>query len=355
MDVQDTIDPDTTGAGAGDTMPTVRIQETYDLGTTVNRFGMIGIHTPSMSLIAKLYAGLMLNYKHIHLDKCDFAVACASVLPADPLQVGTEAGSIAPQDMFNPILYRAVSNESYNTILNRVYATDYVPMNTGADGSVSGPGTVGNQPFTSPQSNFEKYYALLGDSGWKKAMPQSGFAMTSLVPLVYNVVNNFGDTYIPSGTVSASHTINTTNVGGSVSKVTNLAIPFHGHSMPMPRIPTVSGQIAPTYDTSGLQLSSINMPELNSIPKTYVAVIVTPPAKQHILYYRLRVVWTITFSEPVSLVERASLTELNQIGTFTYTDDTGTVSNKNEMFDNPEVSDEMVDANGMSADMIMQR
>nr|WCR62152.1 MAG: capsid protein [Smacoviridae sp.] len=352
--MQDTTGAGTTGAD-GDTMPTVRIQETYDLGTTVNRFGMIGIHTPSMSLIAKLYAGLLLNYKHVHLDKCDFAVACASVLPADPLQVGTEAGSIAPQDMFNPILYRAVSNESYNTILNRVYNTDYTPLNTGADGSVSGPGTAGNQPFSSPLSTFEKYYALLGDSGWKKAMPQSGFAMTNLVPLVYNVVNNFGDTYIPSGTVSASHTVNATTGGGQVTKITNLAIPFHGHSLPMPRIPTVSGIVAPSYDTAGTTMQSIPIPDLNTIPKTYVAVIVTPPAKQHVLYYRLRVVWTITFSEPVSLVERASLTELQYLGTFTYTDNTFNTGSKNDKFDDPEVSDEMVDANGMTADMIMQR
>ena len=44
-------------------MVTVRISETYDLSTKVGKMGIVGIHTPTGSLIDKLWPGLVLQYK----------------------------------------------------------------------------------------------------------------------------------------------------------------------------------------------------------------------------------------------------------------------------------------------------
>lgn len=347
-----------TGVEGGE-MPTIRIAETYDLATTPNKLGLIGIHTPSADLIYKLYPGLYLNYKYVHVDSCDMAVACASVQPADPLQIGTEAGSIAPQDMFNPLLYRAVSNDAYNTVINRVYSTDYTTLNPGGPGSVDGPGTVGNAPFGSTNT-IDHYYGLLGDSGWKKAMPQSGFAMTNLRPLVYTMVSNFGNTssanYLSAADIDS---IGATGSNGVYASTQNRTPIFRGSVQPMPRIPTILGQFNPTFGTDG-RISSISTPPIASIPKTFVAVLVTPPAKQHVLYYRLRVVWTVTFTEPVSIVERGNLPTIQNVGVGTYTDYTGTVSAKsleevNSTTDSEQVTTEMVDTVDVSADLIMQR
>lgn len=339
-------------------MPTVQISETYDLSTTVNKLGLIAIHTPSSKLINRLYPGLFLNYKFMRVEKCDLAVACASVQPADPLQIGTEAGTIAPQDMFNPILYRAVSNESYNTILNRIYASDYSPenLNMNAGGSVSGSNQAGSSPFTS--TTIDHYYALLGDSGWRKAMPQSGFAMTNLRPLVYSLVSTFGNMR-SSGTLTSllDNPLATSSSGSSAASGTDF-MPFRGQAQPFPRLPTLAGQIAPNFTTSAspTEWANIPQPTLFQIPRTFVAVIITPPATQHVLYYRLRVVWTITFSDCVSLVERSNLSTIAVEGSTLYTDGTVVVSgSKNDKVDNPDVSTEMVDTVDVSAEMIMQR
>lgn len=337
-------------------MPTIRISETYDLSTTVNRLGLIAIHTPSSSLVYKLYPGLFLNFKYMHVDRCDMAVACASIQPADPLQVGTEAGDIAPQDLFNPILYRAVSNDAYNTIINRVYASDYSPANEYKDGSVSTSGNIGSDPFT--VNSFDHYYALLGDSGWKKAMPQSGFSMTNLKPMVYSVVSTFGNTTVIGTDAAALDDYGVTGSNGAYSNRGGVTPVLRGSVRPFPRVPTVRGNVNPTYNANTGAISSISTPTLIEIPKTFVAVIVTPPAKQHRLYYRLRVIWTISFIEPVSVVERGNLATIQNTGINTYTDyitAPATSSTKAARYEEPDVSLEMVDTQDVTAEQIMQR
>lgn len=309
-------------------MVTIRVSETYDLRTAVNKLGLLGIHTPSTQMIARLYPGLLLNYKYMHIDKCDFGIACASTLPADPLQVGTESGDIAPQDLFNPILYRAVSNDAFETIVNRIYGSDLNPINAGQDGSVTAAATIGNSPFTGYQNTTSIYYSLLSEDGWRKAMPQSGFAMNNLVPLVYSMVNTFGNTMIPASS-SSLNTATQVGADGSVSNNSGMASTFRGPTMPMPRLPTITQSIIqPTWVGSSSQPSTIPLPSFSKIPKTFVALICVPPAKQHILFYRLRVVWTITLSEPVTLPARSDLGSISNVGAYQYSDWTTTSGSK---------------------------
>ena len=177
-------------------MVQVRISETYDLSTKVGKMGIVGIHTPTGGLIDKMWSGLVLQTDRFRFVKCDVAMACASMLPADPLQIGVEAGAIAPQDMFNPILYRAVSNDSMNNFLAFI-------QNCGASSAIKpilNKGSiveVNNANFKESDSStvvdqFEMYYGLLASDGWRKAMPQSGLTMNGLYPLVYQVVNQYG-------------------------------------------------------------------------------------------------------------------------------------------------------------------
>ena len=73
----------------------VKVSETYDLSTKIGKMGIVGIHTPDSDLITRHYGGFIQNMKFAKFVKCDVAMACASMLPADPLQIGMEAGSIA--------------------------------------------------------------------------------------------------------------------------------------------------------------------------------------------------------------------------------------------------------------------
>lgn len=316
---------DTTGAGItgtdGDFMVTVRITELYDLNTVRNKMGLIAVHTPGYSLIRRLYPGFLMNYDKMKAVKCDIAVACASMLPADPLQVGTSTGDIAPEDLFNPILYRACTNDSFNTIINRAYYMD--PIQTGS--SVDTPGTVGNDPWTggtgtsNPLPNSSDiYYALLADDGWKKAMPQTGFSMHGLVPLVYPLLNTFGNVNSSpiSGTNNTQATVLAVNQDGTTMGW-KTATTFRGRPLPMPGVPTTVG--TNQVDVHELDYD-VPVKDQPGIPKTFVAVIVTAPSKLHVLYYRLRVTWTIEFYDVITMNDKATRGSLLNNGAYFHVD-----------------------------------
>lgn len=311
-------------------MPTVTIRETYDLSTAAGRLGLIGIHTPGSAIIRKLYPGLWLNYNKVKVNSCNVALACASMLPADPLQIGVEAGDIAPQDLFNPILYRACSTDSFNTILNRMYGTD--SLFKLQDGSIAFSADGPGDPFPSASNTLSEdvYYGLLSESGWKKAMPQSGLQMRNLVPLVYNVISNYGNAAridYPSTGNDVEQEVPIPNAqGSSNSGNTPLASIFRGHSFPMPALPTARGMVqgqASYVDTTNVQAGIDNSwyfpyfpPTL--IPKTYVGCVIIPPSKLHKLYFRMTISWTISFFDPVSIVERGRLVDVQDAGLATY-------------------------------------
>lgn len=307
-------------------MVMVRVSETYDLSTKIGKMGLVGIHTPDGDLIDRMWSGLIQNYKYMKFLKCDVAMACASMLPADPLQVGVEAGSIAPQDLFNPILYKAVSNDSMSNLQAYLQSQGYKAASDPAllKGSIvdindtTFRAGTSDSPWEAPQDNI--YYSLLANpDGWKKAMPQSGLNMSGLYPLVYSVVSNYGQSPYFTGSASAGmDPVNPVTMPGSNDPFNQANIPapgpddfgqpnvlpvfnMRGPSMRMPRIPTT------TYGPKGAMSTSKDgflFPENNQIvnakflPPCYVAMIVLPPAKLNQLYYRLKVTWTIEFSEP---------------------------------------------------------
>lgn len=320
-------------------MVTVRISETYDLSTKVGKLGIVGIHTPTGSLIDKLWPGLVLQYKKMRFAKCDVAMACASMLPADPLQIGVEAGSIAPQDMFNPILYKAVSNDSMSNILAYLMgaaaepALDFPNVDKGSivDINDSDFSSSGTDPSTS-YDQFKMYYGLLADSdNWRKAMPQSGLTMNNLYPLVYQVIHPYGMNNrgtIPSendwqggvGRETRFITGDRVDVPTEHKNVDTKA-PYSGADWnlrgPAMRMPafdtkyfsqTVTANIVPSGN--GANVSS----GAGAIPPAYVGLIVLPPAKLNQLYYRLKVTWSIEFTGLHSMADIGAWDTVEAIG-----------------------------------------
>nr|DAL02128.1 MAG TPA: Putative capsid protein [Smacoviridae sp.] len=307
-------------------MVQVKISETYDLSTKVGKMGFVGIHTPKGGLIDKLWSGLVLQYKKFRFVKCDVAMACASMLPADPLQIGVEAGAIAPQDMFNPILYRAVSNDTMNTFLSFLQncATTSGVIPTVNQGSVI---DINNADFKlandNPADQFQMYYGLLASEGWRKAMPQSGLSMNGLYPLVYQVVNQYGlngpinnqVTQIPAVPVNATSGVPTSEDGATIQNISTAN--FRGPSMRMPSIETMYFDEALDADVVPNKMAYVRS-NTGRVPPAYVGLIVLPPAKLNQLYYRLKVTWTIEFTGLRPFTEIGSWTSTSLIGVDAY-------------------------------------
>ncbi|QIR82280.1 capsid protein [Chicken smacovirus mg8_345] len=338
------VSPMDTGLGlaSGDYMVMVSVSETYDLSTKIGKMGLVGIHTPTGDLISRMWPGLILQHKKFRFVKCDVAMACASMLPADPLQVGVEAGSIAPQDMFNPILYKAVSNESMNQFqawLNIVYQTAGLTgaFNKGSVVDVNDPSFVG--PTGTPEyDQFSMYYALLSDSdGWRKAMPQAGLEMRGLYPLVFQVVSQFGsgpensasdadaNISVPSLSAGADDKSPTSKLG-SVSSIQNRTM--RGPSMRMPAIDTTFFTTNTSADRNLIPANIDVDTSLDKVPPAYVGMIVLPPARLNQLYYRLKVTWTIEFTGLRSAVDISNWYNLETIGKLAYGSDYETQSSK---------------------------
>lgn len=337
-----------TDPAEGIDMVTVRVSETYDLSTKVGKMGIVGIHTPDSDLITRMYAGLIQNFKFAQFVSCDVAMACASMLPADPLQIGMTAGDIAPQDMFNPILYKAVSNDSMNNILSvlETYESTNPPATTLIKGSIA---EINDPDFKNSDNEsvnqFNIYYALLSDSdGWRKAMPQAGLEMRGLYPLVFRVNSNIGfqnhtETMVDGAVEGLSLK---DGVGGN--------IPQHfirGPAVRMPRFPTTTFVDSSEHDvflTGDAPVSS----NLREGMKAYVGLILLPPAKLNQLYYRLKITWTIEFSECRSMTDILNWRSLGNLGDVAYGTDYSTQSQSMA------VKEGMADTSGAEIAKIME-
>lgn len=295
-------------------MVVVRYSETYDLSTTIGKIGLVAVHTPSTQRIDTLWRGLRMNYRFMRILGADIHLVCASLMPADPLQIGNSGDVIAPQDIFNPILYKAVTNESFDTLVARGYTT-----------------AVGNQPSmafyddilgsnSSSGVHENIYYGLLNSPGWRKAVPQQGLDMVGLRPLVHEVVNTFGNTQqvVSSSSLNVIQTVvpgTDSSTGGDALGTTNQTknyCTFRGGARPMPRIPTYSGLVSTPAGSLVPDAGDL------TIPQIYVATIVLPPALLHKMYFRLRVVWHIEFQEVMPLNERGTQDTMAYVGTYTY-------------------------------------
>lgn len=334
-------------------MVMVRVSETYDLSTKVGKMGIVGIHTPKSNIIKKMWSGLISNFKFGRFVGCDVQLACASMLPADPLQIGVDAGSIAPQDMFNPILYKAVSNDSMSNL------QAWLMSKMGGNASAIQKGSIIDVNSADFQfddavsiSQFDMYYALLADTdGWKKAMPQAGLSMTGLYPIVYALASNVGANDINGGLSTQMSAPKDKDATGSGSTNVVGVQYLRGPAMRMPRVNTVY-----FHDTSSVNQDDkiVDQAYTNfgantaGLPMCYVGMIVLPPAKLNQLYYRLKVTWTIEFTEVRPVTDISNWRLMSEVGSQAYGTDYNVQSKVMS------ASEAMVDVNGADIEKVME-
>lgn len=303
-------------------MVVVKVRETYDLHTIRNKMSIIAIHTPDPSLIKRNWAGLLMNCKFYRPLSADVTIACASMQSADPLQVGTVEGEIAPEDLFNPILYKAVTNESFSLLESRVLAMNNGVTTSETAGNTAKIDSDGATPF---EDDFNVYYGLLSDAhGWRHANPQVGLTMTGLRPLVHEVLSNFGTANLANTENPASVMYSPTlaDVGAFAQQVTPRFM--RGNAKPMPRIPCTSFPAVNDLANVGFNTAPDRPTNAQTIVnnlRTVVAAICIPPSRLHELYYRMVVEWSIEFSDIRTLSEIAGWAGLASIGSDTHFSD----------------------------------
>ena len=307
-------------------MVTVKITEMYDMSTAYEKLGLIGIHTPTVAQVYRRWHGLAENHRFVRLVKCNVRIACASMLPADPLQIGTDVGKVAPQDIMNPILYKGVTNESWDSVLGRLYASSGATINANSVKAYP------NNAFSSltADENERLYYTLLSSPEWKKTMPQQGLTVSGLKPLCYPILNQFGqgevgsDSFgaVGSGVVASTPAGNATAVNNPTS---GTAYPdnvrfFRGRARPLPRFPTclnvtIGAGTNVVGDTVTLGLGSTRPV---GWPRTYCLAVVMPPAKITKFYYRMIIDWYVEFTGMCTTLSRASAGEQSVDSQYNY-------------------------------------
>lgn len=281
---------------------------------------IIGIHTPGPNILRRNYPGLLMQCRGYRPVSCDVRLACASMLPLDPQGVGLTEGDVAPEDVFNPILYKAVSNWSMSNIekiLHQMSGLNFTARGDSLDAS--------NDGLT--DDDFNIYYGLLSNTHeWKHANPQSGLEMKDLVPLVYEQLFSVGDNGIAATNGMTTGTPSNVNYGwkpdGSVSNFDS-GVSFRGKPQRMPMIntttvfsaATTTGQISPPGFPTGTGTGVPNNAEIGvPAPRIYCGIICVPPSRLHQLFYRLVCEWTLEFSTLRPLSEIANWAGLANIG-----------------------------------------
>lgn len=274
----------------------VKVRETYDLHTVKNKMTVIGIHTPRPNIIKRNYPGLLMQCRAYRPVSADVRVACASVLPLDPRGVGLTEDDVAPEDVFNPILYKAMSNMGMSQLEARINSLPNGTPTAGTD--VYGETAVADvDSLTNMADEFPVYYGLLSQAGmWRHANPQSGLEMKGLKPLVYELVYNMHDQYVP-GTPGPGAGTPFPGPDGNLGNVNTQCLQsIRGKAKPMPFLnctaytKSTSGGSAVGIDYPGFKLDSNDVANAEeAVPYILVmcGCIIIPPSRLHELFYRM--------------------------------------------------------------------
>lgn len=320
-------------------MVTVSISETYDLHTQVNKMSIIGVHTPKKELIQKTYPGLCMNYKYVRIKSVDVALSTAQTLPLSPDQIGLDANQIRPQDMMNPILYKAVSNDSWSTLEYRIKGL----MNQALYPSYATPPLEGsmvvveNDGATTLADEHGVYYSLLSNrDGFKVAHPQSGLSMKGLRPVVFQKLyadainstqSNLGNDITPSIIEKADGTLE------KVIENKGVAV-MRGRAVPMPRFnttyltgvyPSAGAVVGTNFQYNGMgdgHPVNYHM-EMPDVPPVMLGAIILPPttATTGILYYRMVTRCWIEFTDVRPITDVTTFSEMNNLSSSVYHSD----------------------------------
>lgn len=178
-------------------------------------------------------------------------------------------------------------------------------------------------------------------------MPQHGFMMRGLVPIAHTLLSTYGDTEKPSPTYSTTtgisyqnseHIVRATDQDG-VMKTVNKAITFRGKAVRMPRFPLQLFQHTGTGNVT-------DYPDM----ETFVACLVLPPAKLHEFYYRMRVTWTVEFTNLISTTDYGTIAKVKQNGVVSYDANYSFAQSKTRL----DTQTDMVDTTDVTIKKIME-
>lgn len=274
---------------------------------------LIGIHTPTKDLIQKTYPGLCMNAKYCRIVKTDVVISSInSTVSVTPDMLGTTSDDIAPEDVLNPILYKAVSNDSWSILEARLMGMYLQPGFNNVSGSQA---DIDNDAVTGLDDEFGVYYSLLSNrDGFKIAPIQQGLEMRGLVPLVFEKYYTFGENQTALG--DAANVIRQTSDGVEIGSLG--ARSLRGRAHPMPRFNTA--YITSIADTGGAGAIPNGMgtgvpvntqSQMPDIPPVMLAAIVMPPSRRTTLWFRMVCRTWIEFSEVRPIQEITSFAQMS--------------------------------------------
>lgn len=167
---------------------TATYQEIYDVNTSTDEISIIGIHTPTGSKPRALLDGFFKQYRKFSYLGCNAIGTFAAGLPVDIMALNPESGqaNVDPRDVLNPILSRGCHGDNISAALNSIYNGAFVN-----EGSSLGMDT--HLGATKPAGDVtweQMYYRMLQDPSFRKYRMGTGFKLTGLHPMVYNVASN---------------------------------------------------------------------------------------------------------------------------------------------------------------------
>lgn len=301
-------------------MVIVSVSETYDLSTVKDKMTLIGVHTPTRELIQKTYPGLCMNAKYCRIVKTDVVLSAVSgTVAITPDMVGDNSvDGIAPEDVLNPILYKAVSNDSWSTLEARLNGLLQQAQGSALFGApvLNGPSAFSeNDSVTDLADEFGVYYSLLSNrDGFRIAPIQHGLEMRGLVPMVFEKYYNHGENYT---TVSDSAPNIVEKSDGTLAKDLSTGYAMRGRPHPMPKFNTTyltgetvgSGKSQPNGMGDGLPGNcQIQMP---FIAPVMLCAILMPPCKKTKLFFRMRVRTYLEFTEVRPIQEITSFAQMS--------------------------------------------
>lgn len=285
--------------------------EIYDIQTSPNAPTVLGVHTPEIELPFKMLGGFFRQFAKFRYAGCDISFVPVATLPLDPLQVGTEAGKTAPQDVVNPIIHKAFMGESLGSFFD-TYFPQFTDVIFGNPDLPIPSVDVSSENTTAMATAFESvYYQALSDQRFFKSGVQVGFKRDGLVPLVRRVNSNmqFGP-YANRDVLDASRLpsdvteVDVTNIGNIALNNQELdrskSMDFYSTPPALFSSGAYPLDWLDTLTKVGLG-GSDNVPALSQgyawLPKLYMYFIMLPPSINTVMYFRMVIRHRFEFKE----------------------------------------------------------
>nr|AXQ03912.1 putative capsid protein [Human feces smacovirus 3] len=309
-------------------------QEILDVNTVKGNVTIIGIHTPTGSTPVRRLSGFFSQFRKFRYKGCAVQVVPAATLPADPLQVGFEAGenTIDMRDMLNPILFHGTHGESLQIAWNNIFYNH----DRFDGGALYGHGSYeGGASFDADDVNFHnvtnspletQYYQAITDKTWRKFGIQSTFKLPFMCPRVWKATTtypilanphvdvgsmNTGPNYA-GGTIPLGSIFDGGNGNGLTQKVGADGEVLDQHWMssgttPLGWLPTVT---MPVIDGNTTYPAPATV-----LPKIFMGILVLPPCYLQELYFRVIVTHYYEFKGFTASLAPASVMPENK-GTY---------------------------------------